>query len=1220
MAPPTPLRSRPPHSRAILVAVALVCGSALPLTAQGPPQRVEGRVSGEDGSLIVMAEVTAIRAPDRLARVAHTDSAGRYSITFEQGTGDYLVHVRAMGWKPIRQRVTRPEAGGTVALDIKLAPEAVQVEGVVTRAARQAPERSIDMGPGTGASERVVDGVAAAVPPDQAGDLGQIASLVPGILSTSQGLVTLGVSGQSNATLNGMAFSGTVVPRDTRTRTRVTTSTYDPARGGFGGARTEVELAPGGTFTFRRAHLTFDHPALQVGDALSARLGQEYSNVQGSAGADGELVRDRVYYNVGVQAEQRAADAVSLANAGSDALRAFGVSPDSASLLLDLLARSGGLSTAGASTRVLHRNFTVLGRLDRTPRAPRTWSLTAYGRAARADMPGASPLAASVWGGERTTAVAQVQGSHSVRFGRHFLNDTHSAVSYTSDRTGGGVRAARGRVLVAGGEPARDDGLVFLAFGGSGGTAARTRALNWESINETRWNSAANRHAVKLHMQSRFDRFSRDGDGDDPGTFTFASLADLQANRPVAYSRDIGPRSASMTAWDGALALGDQWKITPKFQVLYGARVEGGRFLSRPDHNPALARAFGVRNDRTPGEVHLSPRAGFTWVYGGGRAAFRSTTSSLGTRITGPQGVIRGGVGEFRNRIAPALAADAFQATGLPGSAHRILCVGDAAPLPAWNAYAGHDGAPLACAGHPAGGGLADAAPDVELFSPSFSAPRSWRANLAWNSVWRKVGVAVEGIYALNVRQPGAVDLNFAGVPRFTLAGEGARPVFVTPSSIVEGSGTVSPVAARRVQEFARVMEARSDLRSTARQVTVTLTPELAVRKYFASGSYTLSDVRSLERGFDGATFGDPRSSAWGTGDFDLRHRIIVQGGVALRDKFTFTLMGRFSSGLPYTPVVGSDVNGDGAANDRAFVFDPAHAPDPLLRDRLGALLTSAPDGARECLAKQLGQAAERNSCRSPWTASMNARVQFAGKFIRTGQRVSVALNLANPLAGVDRLVNGSDGLRGWGGAAAPDPVLYQVRGFDAATRSFQYHVNPRFGQPRNGRIGVTEPFRVTLDVAIDWGASMDIQQLNRFLRPGRGASGGARLTADALKQQYRRNVADVYALIIEESDSLLLTAEQVTALKEAQSRYRSRIDSVWTELAAYSAGLPDRYNAREALLKQEESIDSAWEITRLEGATIKNILSPLQLRMLPQLAATIVNATAKLQIRMYDG
>jgi hypothetical protein len=176
--------------------------------------------------------------------------------------------------------------------------------------------------------------------------------------------------------------------------------------------------------------------------------------------------------------------------------------------------------------------------------------------------------------------------------------------------------------------------------------------------------------------------------------------------------------------------------------------------------------------------------------------------------------------------------------------------------------------------------------------------------------------------------------------------------------------------------------------------------------------------------------------------------------------------------------------------------------------------------------------------------------------------------------------------------------------------------VNPRFGDTRPARTLVRAPFRLTLDVSIDWGSPIEVQQLNRSLRPGRDGSRTVRRTAESLVESYSESVSDVYSMILEESDSLMLSPEQTGALTSAQVQYRRNVDAIWTELARYLATLPDRYNAAEALKRQEEATDRAWEASRQEGVTIKAILSPLQQRMLPGLVDTIINSTEKIRIR----
>ena len=77
-----------------------------------------------------------------------------------------------------------------------------------------------------------------------------------------------------------MAFAGADIPRDANTRVRVSASAYDPSRGWFSGANTNVELAPGNLFGGRRSHVTLDAPTLQYTDPVSARLGQRFTGGQ----------------------------------------------------------------------------------------------------------------------------------------------------------------------------------------------------------------------------------------------------------------------------------------------------------------------------------------------------------------------------------------------------------------------------------------------------------------------------------------------------------------------------------------------------------------------------------------------------------------------------------------------------------------------------------------------------------------------------------------------------------------------------------------------------------------------------------------------------------------------------------------------------------------------------------------------------------------------------
>src|SRR5262249_37735365 len=150
------------------------------------------------------------------------------------------------------------------------------------------------------------------------------------------------------------------------------------------------------------------------------------------------------------------------------------------------------------------------------------------------------------------------------------------------------------------------------------------------------------------------------------------------------------------------------------------------KFLDSPQLNPNVAGVFGVANDHVPDGVYVSPRIGFSWTYG--------TADQIGA-FTGaarvPRGIIRGGIGLFRNSLNAPLPGQAMINNGLPSGAQQITCVGSAVPTPDWSAYAA-DAAniPTSCVG---GGGVFNTGtPNVTLFSPDYAAQSSIRSTLQW--------------------------------------------------------------------------------------------------------------------------------------------------------------------------------------------------------------------------------------------------------------------------------------------------------------------------------------------------------------------------------------------------------------------------------------------------------------------------------------------------------
>ena len=110
------------------------------------------------------------------------------------------------------------------------------------------------------------------------------------------------------------------------------------------------------------------------------------------------------------------------------------------------------------------------------------------------------------------------------------------------------------------------------------------------------------------------------------------------------------------------------------------------------------------------------------------------------------------------------------------------------------------------------------------------------------------------------------------------------------------------------------------------------------------------------------------------------------------------------------------------------------------------SLLASGSGSARDCLQKQLGAVAGRNSCQGPWTSTANLTFSFNPIKVRMPQRANLTFQISNPLGAADLLVHGDNRLHGWGQGAFPQNQLLYVRGFDPATQAYKYEVNQRFG------------------------------------------------------------------------------------------------------------------------------------------------------------------------------
>ena len=237
----------------------------------------------------------------------------------------------------------------------------------------------------------------------------------------------------------------------------------------------------------------------------------------------------------------------------------------------------------------------------------------------------------------------------------------------------------------------------------------------------------------------------------------------------------------------------------------------------------------------------------------------------------------------------------------------------------------------------------------------------------------------------------------------------------------------------------------------------------------------------------------------------------------------------------------------------------------------------------------------------------------------RWSGRAHPTIYLQNVAAGADQLLHGSD-VRGWGSSTTPDPVLLVPRTFDPARAAFAYDVNPRFAETRPGRSLTLNPFRIVLDVSLDLSVDYDLQRLRRAIEPVRRPTGYERRSADSLTAFYLARTSDLYRLLLSQSDSLLLSAQQTVALQHADSVYSARVRAAYVPLGQFLAR--GRGGAGPAEVDSVRTTEKTyWKIFWEQPEIADSIVTPSQRELMPAFKRMLaVTARSREQSRFSFG
>ncbi len=1161
---------------------------------------ITGTITDGTGQPVIGATVEAFSIETEVTKRQTTNDKGRFTIFFNDGGGQYRMTVRAIGKQPFIANVMRQSDDDRVVFNVKLGERPIQLQDLTTRVVR-APTGNENDRPTPGSTERNITADQAARLPIDASDLAALAALVPGVVmtpgtdSTPTSFQIAGQGAGSNSfVVDGLSSASGSVPQDAIRNTRVITNTFDASRGQFSGGQVSATTRGGsnvvqGSFSgnLRDRHLAFGAATDNVFTA-----GQTQQQI--GAGFGGPLVRDHIFLFGSFSARRSLAPMASLDAADAGTLARLGASPDSVARFITLAGATGLTSRVGAiDPNRTANNYSGLFRFDWNLADRHTLTVRGDLNSNTSDPTRIGQTQLPQVGGDQSGSGGGMAVSVASRIGVSFVNEFRAGYNSSTNESTPFHYVPTGRVQNL---SSIDGGVASSTFGFGGNTGLPQTSSNtsFELTNNISWLPDGGVHRFSLGILFSRQSFEQDVTNNRYGTYTYSSLADFEANTPASFTRTLQPTVRDGSSTNAAVYLSDVFRPGRNIQFTAGGRLERSTFGGAPERNLDAEQRFGVRTDILPSETYFTPRLGFSWTI---PSAEQQGQAQRG--FAPPALVVRGGVGLFRGTMPSTLPGTAQAQAGLATTETQLFCVGSAVPLPDWDNFAADVASiPTQCIGG-VSSPTTTGRRTVTTYADDYGAPKTWRANMGLSRrFWNTYNLTIDASFVRGVGQSATRDINLAAQPAFALANEDGRPVYANPTQIVPTTGAVPLTASRVDPAYGSVNQVFSALENETKQFTASVNA-FTRRGALINLSYTYQRSRDQggsggdRGGFGGGgnlTAGDPNVFEWARSSNERRHNVQANVTWPFNQGLEITAIANVTSGTSYTPLVGGDINGDGSRNDRAFIFDPSTASDPVVAAAMSRLLDS---DAGACLASQLGRIADRNSCSGPWQPNLSMQLNW--RPVMFDRRLAISFSTINMLGGLDELINGAGNLKGWGGFARPDNTLLTVQGFDPSTNSFKYSVNDRFGATNAGATAIRSPFQIGVNFRYTIGPDIRRDMMRRAMGGATGAQGN-------FAQQMLANLPPhVAKAALDRRDSLALTPNQVKALQVLADSSTAKRVPLLTELekeVAKAGANPDM----QALFPKLQPLLTLIRAENTEGvAAVRQILTDVQWALLPE-------------------
>ncbi len=986
-----------------LLASLLAMTSAM---AQTTSSGLSGRVSDAAGKPVAGATVRIVHVPSGTASVTTTDANGRYIAQGLRVGGPYHVEATGNGIKQIDADNIYIELGQVATANLSAASAAAtELAGVtVSASALDAQFNADNKGLGTSVSGRALE---TAVSGNRS--LDDIARLDPRITVTDQNDGSISLAGQNNRynnisvdglsvtdpfglNANGLGFTGSPISPDTIAAYEIKATDYDTAFDSVGANINAVTKS--GTNEFHGSVYTaYTDGSDMIGESRSGAsyTGFDQNKTYGFT-LGGPIIKDKLFFFLGYEDQK----VTGIQGVGTDAVSSGGLSQAQ----VDAVAQA--FKTIGIDPGTNGGGGAGLTQEDKRTLAKVDWNINDSQRASftyqRTEETKPTPYSAYV----KATSVILSSDFYTVssktdNYSFQLFSDwtdtfsTEFKLGYQKfDNTNGAAKnqpevyacftpSASNCPNYAGSIPSSVDWVIAgedryrhensIASKRLNGTFAGTWHLGDHVVKvgfDYLSNKTADVFGQLLHGSYGF--YDKNGNG--------TPADEIAAGNYGTYVVNVLPIGVTLADSAGTWKytqispfLQDTWQATDRFSLTYGLRVD----MPNADHAPPVAidpatgqsywqERFGYAPNTTLGSNNLvvEPRVAFNYNFD---TALRMQ--------------LHGGVGLFQSTPPTVWLSNPYINNGVVGAKQFRSTDPSAYPFSPDPNNQNSPGpvAPGIC--------TANANCQIDTLDPNFKLPTSLKFNLAYDSElpwWGLVGSA-EYMF-IKAQDAIAYIAPNIGVPNGTLP-DGRLSYWKNTSN---GSGANNG-------SFPEIYYRSTELTNTSQGMSNSLT--LALSKPWDNGlSGTISAT------FTHATDVNPGTSSQAWSNFNYNARINPNDINAANSRFNIPLSFKAAlnwehaffgdnrttaslfysghSGLPYSWIFGSDVNGDTLSND-----DLAYIPlknDPLVS--YGSATQAQIDAFNSYidnnsyLNKHRGQIAGRNASNSPWVNQLDLGLQ----------------------------------------------------------------------------------------------------------------------------------------------------------------------------------------------------------------------------------------------------